>query len=132
VNGKLVPRTAAERAAAAKMWDEFDKDEAARKTKARIPRSTERFIKVTVSQIIRLADMGFDPTTFIYFVVKLEATRHWGKPFIFPVEQLRLHGETNGRGISLSTQYRALARLEKIGLISVQRHPPNPPVITVF
>jgi hypothetical protein len=130
VNGKLVRRTETERAAAAKLWDEFDKKEAAGKAKSRIPRSTERFIKVTVSQIIKLADMGFNPTAFIFFVVMLEATRHWGKPFAFPVEKIRLYGGSGERGISLRAQYRVLAQLEKVGLVSVRRQPPKPPVIT--
>ena len=132
VNGKLVRRTKAERAAVAKMWDEFDKKEAANKAKSKIPRSSERFIKITVSQIIKLSDLKFNPITFIFFVVMLEATRHWGKPFIFPTEKIRLYGGAGERGISLSAQYRALARLEKAGLISVQRQPPKPPVITVL
>ncbi len=131
VNGKLARRTAAECAKVAQLWDDFDRKEMMRKAKSKIPRSTERFIKITISQIIKLVDLEFDPTTFIFFVVMVEATRHWGKPFVFPAEQLRLHGGANERGISLSAQYRALARLEKVGLISVQRQPPKPPIITV-
>jgi hypothetical protein len=132
VNGKLVRRTEAERAAVAEMWNEFDKNEAANKVKSRIPRSTERFIKITVSQIVKLSDLRFEPTSFIFFVVMLEATRHWGKPFVFPTEQIRLYGGAGEKGISLRTQRWVLARLEKVGLISVQHQPPKPPTITVL
>ena len=132
VNGKLVRRTEAERAKVAKMWDEFDKKTAADKAKSRIPRSTERYVKITVSQLVKLSDLKVDQTTFIFFVMMFEATRHWGKPFIFPAEALRKHGGSDERGISLRTQRWVLTRLEKIGLISVQRQPPKPPVITVL
>ena len=132
VNGKLVRRTKAEQAKVAQMWDEYDKREAANKAASKIPRSTERFIKITVSQIIKLSDLKFEPTAFIFFVVMLEATRHWGKPFVLPAEMLRLHGGADEKGINLRTQRFVLARLEKVGLISVQRQPPKPPIITIL
>jgi hypothetical protein len=132
VGGKLVRRTKAESAKVAKMWAEFDKKEAANKAKSRIPRSTERYIKITASQLVKLSDIKFDPTAFIFFVIMYEANRNWGKPFIFPAEKLQKHGGADEQGICLRTQREVLARLEKAGLISVQRQPPKQPVITVL
>lgn len=136
VGGKLVRRTKAESAKVAKMWDEFDKKEAtnkAGKTKPKIPRSGEHFIKITASEFVKLADHDkLSVTAFIFFVMKFEANRNWGKPFIFPSKQLREYGGANEKGIGFRTQQRALVWLEKRGLISVRRQPPKPPLIVVL
>ena len=92
----------------------------------RMPRSEEPFIKLHASQ--RVVLFGLPHVCWPLFTVLVqESFRHGGKTFILPIDALAAV-----RGLSRPRLRLALRRLEACGLISVQRRPAKPPLITIL
>ena len=90
-------------------------------------KSTEPFVKLTVSQLNKLFGLRSPASVFIFLVMLHENFRHRGKPFILPADKLAARGGFNPR-----TQRRALLQLEACGLISVRRGNRKSPEIAVL
>ena len=127
-NGKLVRRTAAEQADLDRRKAAYYAEEAAAAPNSRVPKSKEKFVIVTLSQLDRLLVGAPTVSQMVIFMILLfENFRHRGRPFIMPSEAFAKLG-----GYNLRTQQRALFRLEKCGLISVRRVHRGSPEITVL
>ena len=120
VSGKLVARTAEEHA-------ELQRRKAEAASPPRMSKSTEPFVKLTVSQLNKLFGLRSPASVFIFLVMLHENFRHRGKPFILPADKLAARGGFNPR-----TQRRALLQLEACGLISVRRGNRKSPEIAVL
>jgi hypothetical protein len=121
VGGKLVARTAEELTRLKQL-----KAEQAKCAKGRMPRSTERFAIVTLSQaekLIMLEHVCWPLFTILLF----ENFRQRGQPFILPTRQLN-----TVQGLRPTNLRQALIQLETCGLISITRNPPKPPLIAVL
>jgi hypothetical protein len=94
---------------------------------AKLPRSNERFIRVTLSQANRL--LWLKPQAFVatYLLLSLESFKAHGQPFTWPADTLTIKF-----GINRLAQWRAMAKLVQAGLISVEQAPPKPPKVTVL
>ena len=126
VSGKLVERTAEELATLEQRKAEQAEREAKPKRVARMPPARERFVITTVSQAEKL--IGLEHVCWPLFTILLfESFRQRGKPFSLPTGKL-----DTVKGLSPRNLRRALAQLERCGLISVTRRPPKPPVIAVL
>ena len=91
----------------------------------RMPRSQERFVRITASQAERLFEL--EPICWpLFTILQFENFRHHGRAFVLPTDKL-----ATIRGLSRSNLHRSLLRLEACSLISVRRNPPKPPQITV-
>lgn len=123
-NGKFVKRTAEQQ----RRRDEYFAAAAERKKPQRVPRQKEPFIQLTMKQLDRLIPLlSKSPEVSIFFVLCHESFRHRGAAFVWPTE-----GLTRIAGIKLRTQQRVIVRLEKAGLIAVQRVPKKPPIVRVL
>jgi len=92
---------------------------------ARVPRSKERFAKITESIAEKL--LGLEHVCWpLFTILGVESIRHHGRPFVLPINALG-----TVRGLSRRNLHRALIQLETCGLISVQRRAPKPPIIVV-
>jgi CRP-like cAMP-binding protein len=92
---------------------------AAHRSKARIDRSEYYYVKLHRIQTARLRKLG--PVAFELFVLLLEASfEHRGRPFELPVAELAALP-----GFSRATLYRVLLKLQRDGLVSIARRPPN-------
>ena len=92
----------------------------------RMPRSTEPFVKTTLSQAERLFQLK--PVCWPLFTFLLfESFRCRGRPFTLPINEL-----DTLKGLRQTNTRAALRQLEACGLISVLRQPPKPPEITVL
>ena len=83
------------------------------------------FVIITLAQVERLLEL--EPACWPLFVILLfENFRTRGEPFAPPIGEL-----CSLKGLSRTTLWRAMRQLETGGLISIQRSPPQPPLITV-
>lgn len=92
----------------------------------RIPRSTNWFTKIHDVQMdttLRLGLIAFA----LYAILAREHRRHHGQAF-----ELKIGALVTLDGLSERNLRRTLHQLENCDLISVQRNPPKPPVITVL
>jgi hypothetical protein len=89
-------------------------------------RMKEKFIMIAESQALKLRQIGSFGCAMIFLILLYQKFCHRGKPFLMPIEPLV------EEGFSRTTQWRAIARLEKHGLISVKRRHRQPPSITVL
>jgi hypothetical protein len=122
-NGKFVKRTAEQQ----RRYDNYFASAAEGKKPQRTPKRKEPFIQITLKQLDRLMQTRSVDCVWIFFILCHENFRHHGAAFIVPSDQI-----TEITGFSLWTQRRAIAFLEKIGLIIVQRVNRKPPVIRVL
>ena len=77
---------------------------------------------ISQAQQERLNALGLSPCMRLFMALLWEDFRHRGRAF--PL--------LTGKVLDPQAQRRALSRLEAGGLISVQRRPPKPPLITVL
>ena len=117
VGGKLVARTAEEHATLVEL-----RKAASPNKVGRAARSKESFIMISQAQQERLDALGLSPCMRLFMALLWEDFRHGGRAF--PL--------LTGKVLDPQAQRRALSRLEAGGLISVQRRPPKPPLITVL
>ena len=117
VGGKLVARTAEEHATLVEL-----RKAASPNKVGRAARSKESFIMISQAQQERLDALGLSPCMRLFMALLWEDFRHRGRAF--PL--------LTGKVLDPQAQRRALSRLEAGGLISVQRRPPKPPLITVL
>jgi hypothetical protein len=117
VDGKLVARTAEEHAKLVEL-----RKAASHNKPAKAARSKESFIMISQTQQERLDALGLSPCIRLFMVLLWERFRHRGRTFHLPT----------GKVLNAQAQRRALSQLEAGGLISVQRRPPKPPLITVL
>lgn len=116
VGGKLVARTAEEHAKLLGLRKTASPNKVGKGT-----RSKEPFIMISLAQQQKLGAL-VSPCMRLFLALMWERFRHWGQAFPLPT----------GKVLAPQAQRRALMRLEAIGLISVQRRPPKPPLITVL
>jgi hypothetical protein len=116
VDGKLVARTAEDHA------NLLELRKAASHKSDKAARSKKSFIIISQAQQERLDALGWSPCMRLFMALLREDFRHWGRAFPLPT----------GKVLDPQAQRRALSRLEAGGLISVQRRPPKPPLITVL
>jgi hypothetical protein len=125
VNGKFVTRTAEEEVEFQRLKAEYYTN--ANVTNPKPKRSKEAFTKITASQFEKLMLIKSNASVKLFIVLTYQAFKHWGKPFQMSVEDFAKNG------FHRTTQWRALAQLERVGLISVDWKPRSgPPVITVL
>jgi hypothetical protein len=117
VGGKLVARTAEEHAKLLEL-----RKAASPNKPGRAARSKGSFIMISQAQQERLDALGLSPCMRLFMALLWEDFRHRGRAF--PL--------LTGKVLDPQAQRRALSRLEAGGLISVQRRPPKPPLITVL
>ena len=117
VGGKLVARTAEEHAKLLEL-----RKAASPNKPGRAARSKGSFIMISQAQQERLDALGLSPCKHLFMALLWEDFRHRGRAF--PL--------LTGKVLEPQAQRRALSRLEAGGLISVQRRPPKPPLITVL
>jgi len=117
VGGKLVARNAEEHAKLVEL-----RKAASHKTPGNPARSKKSFIMITQAQQARLDALGLSPCMRLFVALLWEHFRHRGRAF--PL--------LTGKVLDPQAQRRALSQLEAVGLISVQRRPPKPPLITVL
>jgi hypothetical protein len=117
VGGKLVARTAEEHARLVEM-----RKPASPIKPNRAARSKDSFIMISQAQQERLNTLGLSPCMRLFMALLWEDFRHRGRAFPLPA----------GKVLDPQAQRRALSRLEAGGLISVQRRPPKPPLITIL
>ena len=92
----------------------------------RMPRSTEPFVKITLSQAERLFQLK--PVCWPLFTFLLfESFRCRGRPFTLPIDKL-----DSLRGLRQTNTRAALRQLAACHLISVRRRPPKPLELTVL
>jgi hypothetical protein len=120
VEGRLVARTAEEHT-------ELQRRRALTAVPPRMPKSTERFVKITLRQLDKLYELKSQACTFIFMIMLYEDFRCRGGPFILPTARLAANGGYNPR-----TQRRATRQLQACGLIAVERRSRKPPQITVL
>jgi hypothetical protein len=124
-NGVFVERTPEEQA-------ELERKRAAHlaatgvRAAAKLPKSQERFIRVTLSQADRLRKLKPPAFVTVFLLLSAESFRAHGRPFILPVDTL------DKWGFSRCTQWRAVIRLANAGLIQVERVPSKQPKITLL
>jgi hypothetical protein len=95
-------------------------------TKWSMPRSKERFVKVTLSQAEKLLQL--DPVCWpLFIILSFENFRQRGQPFILPTRQLN-----TVKSLRPTNLRQALMQLETCGLISITRNRPKPPLIAVL
>jgi hypothetical protein len=130
-NGEFVERTPAEQAELARkraaQLAAAGRPLGATGKAGEVPKSEERFIRVTLSQANRLLTLNPPAFVTIYLVLSLESFKAHGLPFTFPGEVL-----ADKYGFNRLARWRAVLQLEKAGLISVERVPPKPPKIRVL
>lgn len=85
-----------------------------------------KFIMIAELQVLKLRQTGSFGCAMIFLILLYQKFRHRGKAFLMPIEPLVEDG------FSRTTQWRAIVRLEKVGLISVKRRRRHPPSITVL
>ena len=91
-------------------------------TRARVPKTEEKFVRITVSQAARLFDLEHVCWP-LFAILWFENLRHHGRAFVLPTEAL-----TTIPGLSPANLRKNLDCLEACGLIAVQRQPPKPPI----
>jgi hypothetical protein len=92
----------------------------------RIPRSTELFARITVSQAEKL--LGLNCMCWpLFTLLVFESLLARGKPFALPEDISDMTP-----GLSRANSRRALRQLEVHGLISIRRHTPKPSLITIL
>jgi hypothetical protein len=126
VGGRLVERTAEELARLKRLKIEQFARERTSSAKKWMPRSTDWFVKVILTQTDKLLQL--DPVCCPLFLILLvENFRHKGRPFILPTRKLN-----TVKGLRPTNLRSALIQLERCGLIAVARRRPRPPLITVM
>jgi len=126
VGGKFVERTAEELARLERLKAEQAERERTSSVKKWIPRSTDWFVKVTLTQADKLLQL--DHVCWPLFTILLfENFRQRGKRFSLPTSKLN-----TVKGLSPRNLHRALNQLETCGLISVTHRPPKLPLIAVL
>lgn len=90
------------------------------------PKSKERFAKITDSQFGKWMQVKSYAGVRMFPVLAYQWFKHWDQPFQMSAANFAENG------FSRTSQKRALAELERVGLISVERKPPRPPTITVL
>jgi len=128
-NGKPVKRTKAEQLEFERLKSEYYANvEKTNPKSKRMPKIEEPFIPITLRQAAKLKHESgkSDALTWIFLICLNESYRHHRHPFTIPTDTLAKDG------FSRATQKRVIARLEKAGLISVERKHKKPPVIVVI
>ena len=124
--GKLIRRTEKEQAELDQLKAERDGNPEEGNVGSGTARIKEEFIMIAESQALKLRQTGSFGCAMIFLILLYQKFRHRGKPFLMPIEPLVEDG------FSRTTQWRAIVRLEKVGLISVKRKRRQPPSITVL
>jgi hypothetical protein len=125
-NGKFVERTAEDESRFQRLKAEYY-GKVGGPSNSKPKRSKEAFAKITASQFEKLMHIKSGVSARLFIALTYQAFKHWGKPFqMLPDNFVK-------NGFSLTTQWRALTELEKVGLISVERRPrQQPPIVTVL
>ena len=92
-----------------------------------MPRSTEPFILLRVSQRVTLHRLNSAGCWDLFTTLAQESFRHGGKTFILPSDEL-----ATIKGLSRPRLRAIVRQLEVNGLILVQRRAAKPPLITVL
>ncbi len=124
-NGKLVERTPEEQIEFDRLKAEYYANVDAPNSRKR-PKSKEHFAKITDIRFEKLMHIESGASIKIFIVLAYQSFKHWDRPFQISTDDFVKNG------FSCATQKRALIQLERVGLISVKRRPPRPPVITVL
>jgi hypothetical protein len=91
----------------------------------KIQRRRQQFVMVPWGWIERLAKTASANTYRVAFHLLYEHWRGSGQPFLLPNGRLAMEGVTR------FAKWRALAELEELGLVSVEKRPSRSPKITV-
>jgi hypothetical protein len=130
VNGKFVERTPEELVALEQKRATYystAEPPTAEMAKARMPKSKELFIRITMSQADRLLKLNPPAYVTIFLLLSLESFKAHGQPFVWPTSILHKWGF--GRW----TQWQVMGRLAEAGLISIRRvSPKKPPRVTIL
>ena len=124
--GRLIRRTEEEQAELDQLRAEHCGNPEERSAGSGAVRMKEKFIMIAESQALKLRQTESFGCVMIFLILQYQKFRHRGKPFLMPIEPLVEDG------FSRTTQWRAIVRLEKIGLISVERRHRQRPSITVL
>jgi len=126
VNGKLVNRTLEEEADLQRRKEKAGYY-ADVNPKSKRPKSKEMFSMITASQFEKLIPIKSAATVKLFIVLAYQSFKCWDKPFQLLTDNFAKNG------FHRATQWRALAQLEKVGLIRVEWKPrKEPPIITVL
>jgi hypothetical protein len=131
VNGKFVERTPEEQAELerkrAAHLAASGQGPSAKVVPARIPKSKETFIRVTLSQADRLLQLKLPTEVATYLLLSLERFHFRGQSFVWPAHTL-----ATKFGFDRWAQRRAMIKLVQAGLISIERVPSKPPRVTIL
>jgi hypothetical protein len=130
VNGEFVERTPEEQAELTQRraaWEvASNQGPTIKAAPIKMPKSMERFTRVTISQAERLLQLEPPAFVTIYLWLSFKSFEAHGLPFDWPTDTFAKSG------IDRWAQRRALTKLVQAGLISIERAPPKPPKVTVL